>query len=548
MRYKIIMAAVGAASLAAAAAFSRGLTGLPLDDAYIHLTFARNLAQGKGLCFNPGEFSLGFSSPLWIALLAGAKLAGAALVQAAKVFSQIAFAISCALVFEITRRSLPKDQADQWRHLAMAMLASAGVFLSGNMLWLAGAGMEPFLFLALGLGAILLVQTEKPKPLCAGALLGLAGLARTSALALIIIIALITVFSRKRSLRAWAGLAVAVLLPAAWHLYSFIATGHLIPPTRAGKLASNLFNAGPSAKGAALYAWRHLAHLWLYERGIVIMALICLAAAILSLVLYLATKKKNKDTQTRDGKRLAERIASLSPASVLGLWFVLHFGAHMLLFRSAEIITPYHNLRYHPMLFPAVFSLSAISLFYCAAAFARAGRSRAVFVLAILFLLAPVIIEGMGIQRWRTYYARNTDQLQKEHKAAAEWANVFLEKDARIACLDVGILGFYSERYVIDLGGLIDPAVIPWLEKDRTGPYLMEKNATHYFAMVRHDSERITGVKKDYGRLYRLGLMDRFHYPFYPRPVFLHSLGINAYKILPPEEGGDSRAGKLQSD
>jgi hypothetical protein len=173
---------------------------------------------------------------------------------------------------------------------------------------------------------------------------------------------------------------------------------------------------------------------------------------------------------------------------------------------------------------------------------------------AILVLCAPVVIQAFNVDTWRTYYLHNTEQLQEEHKKAAEWAANFLEKDARIACLDVGILGFYSERYIIDLGGLIDPSVNPWLEKGRVGPYLVEQKATHYFAMVRHDSERITGVKneKDYGRLYRLGLMERFHYPYYRRPVFLHSLGINIYKILPPENinnrQGTDRQNKRQTE
>ena len=43
--------------------------GLPVDDAYIHLVYAQNLAQGRGLCFNLGEPSLGTSSPLWVFLI-----------------------------------------------------------------------------------------------------------------------------------------------------------------------------------------------------------------------------------------------------------------------------------------------------------------------------------------------------------------------------------------------------------------------------------------------------------------------------------------------
>jgi hypothetical protein len=125
--------------------------------------------------------------------------------------------------------------------------------------------------------------------------------------------------------------------------------------------------------------------------------------------------------------------------------------------------------------------------------------------------------------------------LQEEHRAAAEWARDNLPPEARIACLDIGILGYYSKRSVADLGGLIDPSIIPDLEHRRVGPYLVKKRATHYFALTRHDSERITGVKKDENVLYRLRLLQRFDAPPYsePPPVFLHSLGIEVYEILP---------------
>ena len=43
--------------------------GFPLDDSWIHLVFARNLATGHGLSFNPGDLVIGSTAPLWTALL-----------------------------------------------------------------------------------------------------------------------------------------------------------------------------------------------------------------------------------------------------------------------------------------------------------------------------------------------------------------------------------------------------------------------------------------------------------------------------------------------
>src|SRR5512143_1422685 len=44
--------------------------GFPLDDSWIHLTYARNLAQRGEWAFQPGHLSAGSTSPLWTFLLA----------------------------------------------------------------------------------------------------------------------------------------------------------------------------------------------------------------------------------------------------------------------------------------------------------------------------------------------------------------------------------------------------------------------------------------------------------------------------------------------
>ena len=66
--------------LGVAAAFSIGIYlstshwagsfGFPLDDSWIHQTYARNLALRGEWAFEPGVYSAGSTAPLWSALLA----------------------------------------------------------------------------------------------------------------------------------------------------------------------------------------------------------------------------------------------------------------------------------------------------------------------------------------------------------------------------------------------------------------------------------------------------------------------------------------------
>ena len=52
--------------------------GFPLDDSWIHLTYARNLAEQGEWAFQPGQRSAGSTAPLWTVLLSVGFLIGLA--------------------------------------------------------------------------------------------------------------------------------------------------------------------------------------------------------------------------------------------------------------------------------------------------------------------------------------------------------------------------------------------------------------------------------------------------------------------------------------
>jgi hypothetical protein len=68
------IAALTAALLAAL--MLPGPADLALDDAWIHLAYAKSLRLGDGASYNPGDHELGFSSPLYMLLLAAWPIAG----------------------------------------------------------------------------------------------------------------------------------------------------------------------------------------------------------------------------------------------------------------------------------------------------------------------------------------------------------------------------------------------------------------------------------------------------------------------------------------
>jgi len=481
------------------------------------------------------------------------------------------------LLFDLVRVSISRaydgitpNGGKRWI-IAFSLAAGLGMAASGNMLWLAGSGMETMLFLCLGLSTIILLHSEKPRPVAGGVTLGLLLLTRPTGLSLYVLLLVLGMAAeKKRSILI--ALAISLLIAAPWSVFSLLKTGFILPPTRAGKLASSLFNTGLSLKGLWYFTILHIRYLAISCQGTVVLMLIALAAGAASL--FIARSPKAADNLPETGgretdsirDRLAKATGAITPAGVLVLWAIAHFSQHALFFRSTIKVTPYNNLRYQAMLIPAIIAAAALILSILAARIAgtpsaqkshggesgkdsdaagpgypgsRPAGARAItWAVALLLFMTPLGIELGNAKNWRLLYLRHTDQLQKVHRAAAEWARDSLPTEARIAALDIGVLGFYSGRYVIDQGGLTDPGILPHLDKRRTGPYLVEKGATHYFALVRYDSDTtITGVKADAGRLYGLQLIKRFNYPSFQQPVFLHSLGIEIFEIIPAGPG-----------
>ncbi len=74
-----------------------------LDDAFIYMRYAENFTAGHGFVFNPGEVCDGYSSFLWVAILALAHSCGADLVVFARVASALCVIGSIVLVYNAHR-------------------------------------------------------------------------------------------------------------------------------------------------------------------------------------------------------------------------------------------------------------------------------------------------------------------------------------------------------------------------------------------------------------------------------------------------------------
>jgi hypothetical protein len=73
-------------------------------------------------------------------------------------------------------------------------------------------------------------------------------------------------------------------------------------------------------------------------------------------------------------------------------------------------------------------------------------------------------------------YAEDVYWVESEMVGTAEWANQNLPSDALLAVHDIGAMGYFARNPLVDLAGLANPEVIPFIrDESRLAEYLDEK-------------------------------------------------------------------------
>ena len=120
-----------------------------LDDAYISFRYAENLALGKGLVFNEGEHVEGYTTFLWVMLLAVGSALGLPLEPYSRVLS-VGFAVGVALLLALASRIAPR-LPDGAGPVSLLLTGTCGVFTAWTM-----CGMEVPMVAFWGILAVLL--------------------------------------------------------------------------------------------------------------------------------------------------------------------------------------------------------------------------------------------------------------------------------------------------------------------------------------------------------------------------------------------------------
>jgi arabinofuranosyltransferase len=242
-----------------------------MDDAYISFRYSRNLAQGLGMVFNPGERVEGYTNFLWVLLGTLAESLG---TPSAVVMPLVGVFAGVALVWLVARASAaaPAGAAAPPRFTRFSgVLAAAAVAVHPALLFYAGTGLETVLYALLVTAALVAAAHGRTNLFVVTTALAFLTRPEAGLLGLVGVAWLVLRVDSASRARAFAGLAIrfAVLLGPylAWKVLYF---GSVLPltllaktPVPAQAVKYTLESAAPTVALAAIAT----AALWSAPKG-----------------------------------------------------------------------------------------------------------------------------------------------------------------------------------------------------------------------------------------------------------------------------------------
>ena len=385
--------------------------GYYLDDSYIVLRYGYNLSRGLGWCYNPGEKINGSTSPLNTLAAAAANLISPERPELVMhLFDEIF--IAAALLAVVTLLAEAKKYA---------ATVAAPLALIADPLLHSVYGLETVLYLMLGLVSLLCFQR---KSRILGLALGLMVLARPDAAIFAALLLLAkTMKDRKIPVREIV-IMLVVLLP--WLIFSLVYFHELFPNTLFAKMAQ-----GRSGFWHKQMFLPSLHRFWTQRYpGLLFPA----AIGILALL------------------GIYEAFKSFFPGLILFLW-----AASQVVFYALLQVPGYHwYFAPAALVLDLLLALGTEKIWSFAKSFPPGVRlgSRVAAVAVIVALLFPqlaLIQSSFGLKM---------PEREKAYLEVGKWLAENTGPEQSLLAVEIGALGFYLKRRMVDPTGLISSAPV----------------------------------------------------------------------------------------
>lgn len=450
---------------------------LPIDDSYIILNFARNaLERHEFFSYNPGEISTGITAPLYCLLLSfsHALHGGANWNIDVTVVGTICYVSSFILGSLVAYRI---------KGYVAAVIFSLLFGLWGYLAFFAFCGMEPILYIALGLAAILSFFRKRYG--LAGFFVGLATLCRPEGVFLLFVLgldpALSLVFALYRKDRVaakkhlFAGIRLAgffFMIVFPWALWCKHISGDFMPSTVAMKTHRVPFSE------TAKYWWSALR---MYNPSAFDTSL------VVSQIGETAFMKFRRVVPLFLFSLASIPFLRKQPRNLLPL---LYMPVHILVAGFKNPIFA-DNERYFP--FDYTLTLMYLSVFLAglwhvdfkgrlsklALAGGRVGFCKlATKVLTMMIAMSLAVMMLFGYSHHIKHYRMMSQYFYMLDYQIGEALAKHTPPSTRVALYQAGGIGFFGRRYIIDGGGVTEHTIWPYIRGEKTfGQALVDRDA-----------------------------------------------------------------------
>ena len=147
---------------------------------------------------------------------------------------------------------------------------------------------------------------------------------------------------------------------------------------------------------------------------------------------------------------------------------------------AARLPAYYQHGRYVIPALPAFIFIGVVGTLQMLSAARKSVTGRVLtrsLAISLLLGLTYFFVQGA------TVYGRDVKIIDEEMVASAHWIKDNIPPDEMLAIHDIGAVGYFAPRPILDLAGLVSPEIVPFiLDQAKLWDWLQQKNARYLMA------------------------------------------------------------------
>lgn len=414
--------------------------GYPLDDAWIHQVYARNLIDFHEWSFTPGKSSLGSTAPLWSILIS----IGYLINIKPLVWTNVLGWLTLFSLAQIVNQSARK----QGFHSNLILIcAGLLIIFEWHFVWAATSGMETLLCALINTLVILLLIPKNKSWFCVGIISGIGCWLRPDSFTLLLPIGFGLFFAPNSSVRQslkntlifFVGY-IAVVIP--YFIFNQMIGNTWFPYTFFAKQAE----------------YAQLQSVDLFRRILQQMTIPLVGVGTLLFPGFVYSI-----------------FSMIQKRKWILLGGVFWFCLFIILYAYRLPVTYQHGRYLIPVL-PIYYFWGLAGTINILASL----KSNKYWIIKSTWIFSIIAIQLIFFVLGTSAFSKDVAFIEDQMVNVALWIENSTQKDSVLAVHDIGAIGYFTSRELIDLAGLVSPDIIPFIrDQDKIGIYLNKQNADY---------------------------------------------------------------------